>query len=72
MIEEMVLVPKRVLKMITPQGFIDAFLQAKKSHITQYDAYEICEQMHEKYFGRRKYSEFQVFKAILSRKKNRK
>lgn len=71
MSEEMKLVPVRVLKMITSEGFIQAYHKARGLHMTNYDAYESCEEDYEKHFGKRKYSEFQSFKQILIRKKQR-
>lgn len=68
MTEEMVMIPKRVLKMVTQDGFIDFFYSIKKSYMTKVDAYEMCEEIHEQYFGKRKYSEFQTFNVILSRR----
>jgi hypothetical protein len=72
MTEEMILIPKRVIKMITMEGFIEAFESLKKTNITQVDAYEQCEELYEKYFGRRRYSEFQSFYMAKQRKKRKK
>lgn len=72
MTEEMILIPKRVIKMITMEGFIETFESLKKTNITQVDAYEQCEELYEKYFGRRRYSEFQSFYMAKQRKKRKK
>ncbi|AWW32165.1 hypothetical protein DN752_19590 [Echinicola strongylocentroti] len=72
MTEEMMLVPKRVLKMVSVDGFISCYYSMMKNRNTREEAYESCEDLHEKYFGRRKYSGFDSFKKILYRKINRK
>lgn len=70
MSEEMILVPKRVMTMTTTIGFMIAVRAIRsRDHLSLIDAYETAEELHEKYFGHRKYSEYQSFYVMYKRKK---
>lgn len=70
MTEEMVLVPKRVLTMTSTLGFMMVVKAIKsRNQSALIDAYEEAEELHKKYFGRRKYSEYQSFYVMYTRKK---
>lgn len=70
MTEEMILVPKRVMRMTTTIGFLLAVRSIRsRENLNLIDAYENAEELHEKYFGHRKYSEYQSFYVMYKRKK---
>jgi len=70
MTEEMILVPKRVMRMTTTIGFLLAVRSIRsRDDLNLIDAYESAEELHEKYFGHRKYSEYQSFYVMYKRKK---
>jgi|TARA_R110000822_G_C15068281_1_gene468296 hypothetical protein len=70
MTEEMTLVPKLLLSMTTTIGFMIAVRSIRsRDELSLIDAYETAEELHEKYFGHRKYSEYQSFYVMYKRKK---
>ena len=66
--QKMVLIPEMVLKLVKFEGFAEAYYEFCKTSATNADAYERVEELHEKYFGKRKYSCFQSFTVLMSRK----
>lgn len=57
--------PQPLLKMISPEGFEDAFWAMFKTKVysNQEACYEVLEVTYERYFGQRKYADLGSFKA---------
>lgn len=57
-----------IIKLITVDGFIEAFWVEVRLCKTQQDAYEKVETIYEKEFGRRRYASFDSFRVVRDRK----
>lgn len=60
--------PERFLKMATLEGFAEMFYKKTQEYRTYEEAYEACEQIHEKIFLSRKYANYSSFRQVLKRK----
>lgn len=67
MTEKMRLIPERMLKCLTPEGFISEVRDRISSNKNKFSAYEDVEADYEKHFGQRKYSDYLTFRSIESR-----
>ena len=56
-----------VNKLVSRQGFINAFWQEMKNHKTQVAAYEALEQVYERHYGQRRYSDYNSFRNVRDR-----
>jgi hypothetical protein len=68
----MVIYPPEILRLLTPEGFNQAFEEAMKRHNTQLDAYLEVAARHEKYFGRERYQDFVSFRMARYKMLNKK
>ena len=59
--------PEEILKLITIDGFIADFISNISATSSYIDAYELTENKHEKYFGKRKYNSFASFSVVRKR-----
>lgn len=67
MTEKMRLIPERLLRCLTPEGFVNEVRERICSSKNKFNAYEDVEADYEKHFGQRKYSDYGVFRSIESR-----
>ena len=58
-------------KLLTPQGFLDIYLEIKMLYPTQEEAYEMLEAQHERITGKRMYSEYDSFRSVVRRKRRK-
>lgn len=56
-----------IRKITSAEGFADYYLRMRDLYNTQLEAYERLEDFHIAITGKRRYSEFDSFRAILSR-----
>ena len=63
MTEKMRLIPERMLKCLTPEGFIAEVRDRISSAKNKFNAYEDVEADYEKHFGQRKYKDYGVFRT---------
>ena len=56
-----------VNKLVSRQGFINAFWQELKNHKTQVAAYEALEEKYELHFGQRRYADYNSFRQLKNR-----
>ena len=63
--------PKEITDLQTVDGFMKMFYKCLKDQ-SNMDAYEQTEQFYEKYFRKRRFSDYTTFKVIKSRYLNRK
>lgn len=54
-------------KLLSPEGFIDYFLEIRMLYPSYEEAYEVLEDYHEAITGRRKYSEYDSFRRQYTR-----
>lgn len=69
---DIVTMPKIIIKncSMSAEGFDELFFQFLKGNVTHTQAYESAEEVHEKYFERRRYSDYDSFrKAKAQRRK---
>ena len=59
-------------KLLSPEGFIDYFLEIRMLYPTYEDAYEMLEEQHERITGSRMYSEYSSFRRGYLRWKTKK
>ena len=59
---------KRIVLFTTENGFYSVFCENKAKAITLLQAYEMTEQEYEALFLRRKYSSYDSFRVVYSRK----
>ena len=59
-------------KLLSPQGFLDYFLEIRMLFPTYEDAYEMLEEQHERITGERMYSEYDFFRRVYLRWKTKK
>lgn len=59
--------PREILELATTAGFIAEFYQQCQHHKTDVDAFEYLNDLHEKFFGKPKYSDWESFKTIRKR-----
>jgi hypothetical protein len=52
---------------LTQLSFIDLFEVTRRRTMTQEGAYEICEEVHQRLFNKRKYSDFYSFYSVFNR-----
>lgn len=64
--------PQEVLDLLDLEGFNEKFEEELRNHRTQEEAYEHTEQLHEQFFGRRKYSGYDSFRKVRERKLKKK
>lgn len=66
MVEAMILEP-HLQRLLTQEGFIEAFWEQCADYHTQKDAYEAVERQYERTFGMRKYSDWDSFRKVRDR-----
>jgi hypothetical protein len=69
--EQMIEIPDYILKPQEIEGFTDKWTEILSFYRSQTDDFEAVERMHELYFKRRKYSDFDIFLTVMSRHYNR-
>lgn len=71
---DLVMMPKMIAKecSMTAKGFDELFFCFLDQNVTHAQAYEKAEMVHENYFGRRKYSAFESFKAYKHQRLSKK
>lgn len=63
----MTTIDPHLLRMMESEGFVQFYLEILPYYDTCEQAYEAAERQYENGFGRRRYSDYQTFKVILSR-----
>ena len=59
----MMVYPPEILRLLTPEGFNQAF-DEKIGHFSTYsEAYEAVEEIHQRFFTFRKYSDYESFRV---------
>lgn len=66
------MIEKHILELLEMDGFIARYWEFVCQYPTCYDAYEAVERQFELHFGKRKYSDYDTFRVILSRWNKRK
>ena len=66
--DENIAIPKAVRDMITPAGFLSAYFKNLDTAYDNREAYETTEREYIKYFGRRRYSNFESFRICKNRR----
>ena len=61
------MIEKHILELNTVEGFITRYWEFMCVYPTCRDAYEAVERQHSGAFGKRKYNDYNTFKAVLSR-----
>lgn len=65
MVEAMI--EPHIQRLLTQEGFIEAFYEQCADYKTHEEAYEGVERLYERYFGKRKYSNFNSFRQVRDR-----
>lgn len=65
--EDFIALPKRFVRhsILSPQSFEDLFFQCNKTAKSYVEAYEKAEEIHEKYFERRRYANYDSFHKCM-------
>ena len=66
------MIDKKVLILISADGFVREFWNRAKNYDKLIDAYEDLEKDYTKHFGKRRYSDYNSFKTCRDRKIKRK
>jgi len=66
------MIDKYILELLTVEGFIKRYLEMLTDYGSCQHAYEAAERQYEANFGKRKYSDYDTFRTILSRHVNKK
>lgn len=56
-----------ILRLVTPEGFNEAFEERLPDFKTYQEAYESVERLHNAHFGRNKYKDYESFRTIRGR-----
>lgn len=59
--------PKEIQVLLTTKGFVEAYFKQYRNTSIGKEAYELVEQVHEDYFGMRKYSGWESFRKVKNR-----
>lgn len=70
---EIVVMPKVLVKdcSLTAEGFDEVFFSFLKGNVSHTEAYQKAEALHEHYFGKQRYKDYEVFKSAKSRRLNK-
>ncbi len=63
--------PFSILRLLNQDGFFERFYEFTRSEKTYSEAYFRTESEHLHYFGKTKYSNYESFRKVLSRRINR-
>lgn len=58
-------------KLLSPQGFLDIYMEIKMLYPTQEEAYEKLEEQVERITGKRMYSEYDSFRSVVRRRRRK-
>ena len=58
-------------KLLSPQGFLDIYMEIRTLYPTQEEAYEKLEEHVERISGKRMYSEFDSFRSVVRRRRRK-
>lgn len=61
------LYPPEIIRLLTPEGFNQAFEEEMSKHPTHLKAYEAVEERHEHHYKIRKYIDFESFRVCRSK-----
>lgn len=60
--------PNEVMALGTFKGFVAIYFKHLKNTKTNAEAYEYVEMLHKKFYGKRKYANFESFRIVKNRK----
>lgn len=61
------MIDKHMQKLLTVEGFIERYMEMLPDYWSGLEAYNAAEKQHEMTFGKRKYSDYDTFRVVLSR-----
>lgn len=59
--------PKEIINLFTREGFISSFYSYCAKFKSPQEAFEYVNDLHEKYYGRPKYTDYHTFKNVRNR-----
>lgn len=70
---DIIVMPKVLVKecSLTAEGFDELFFSFLKENVSHTEAYERAEIIHESYFEKRRYKDYEVYKSSKSRRLNK-